>query len=214
MGGATLYYVHDPMCAWCWGFRPVWQDLQQRLRTHLPDAVDVVTRVGGLAPDSDQPMPPALREYVQRVWRQVAATVPGTRFNADFWRQCEPRRSTYPACRAVLAVRRLDRRLEDAMVSAIQRAYYLEAGNPADAAVLIACAVSVGLDAQVFERVFNDPARHADLASELRCVRSLGVMGFPGLVVRTPGGLVPVAPHYTDAQAMFMRIQAAVVKTP
>ncbi|MFT6977114.1 MAG: putative protein-disulfide isomerase, partial [Shewanella psychromarinicola] len=27
MPNTTLYYVHDPMCSWCWGYRPTWDTL-------------------------------------------------------------------------------------------------------------------------------------------------------------------------------------------
>ena len=43
---ATLYYVHDPMCSWCWGFAPVWQEVRERL-TDSP--VQVKYLLGGLA---------------------------------------------------------------------------------------------------------------------------------------------------------------------
>ena len=192
----------------------MWRTLQRRLAARWSDAVAITACVGGLAPDSDQPMPPAMREYLQQVWRRIAETVPGVRFNADFWRRCEPRRSTYPACRAVLAARRLARSSEDAMVLAIQQAYYLHARNPSDAAVLTDCAAAVGLAPAAFDAAFHDPARHAELAQELRFVRSLGVTGFPSLVLRTPTGRAPIAPHYTDVDAMLSAIEAALVRTP
>ena len=44
---AVLYYVHDPMCSWCWGFRPTWLALQDQ----LPEGVRVQRLLGGLAPD-------------------------------------------------------------------------------------------------------------------------------------------------------------------
>ena len=58
---STLYYAHDPMCSWCWGFRPVWQSL----RRQLPPAVRVVRLLGGLAPDNDEPMPEAMLELIR-----------------------------------------------------------------------------------------------------------------------------------------------------
>ncbi|MBE8572891.1 DsbA family protein, partial [Vibrio sp. OPT46] len=26
-----LYYVHDPMCSWCWGYKPTLDKLKQQL---------------------------------------------------------------------------------------------------------------------------------------------------------------------------------------
>jgi putative protein-disulfide isomerase len=25
----TLYYVYDPMCSWCWGYKPVWLQIKE-----------------------------------------------------------------------------------------------------------------------------------------------------------------------------------------
>ena len=59
----TLYYVHDPMCSWCWGYRPQWL----KLKAALPEHVHVVSVLGGLAPDNHQPMPPGMREDLREL---------------------------------------------------------------------------------------------------------------------------------------------------
>ena len=94
----TVYLIVDPMCSWCWGFRPVWDEFQGT----LPDEVAVVDLMGGLAPDTEQPMDAPTRDYVQSAWRAVAQRT-GARFNFAFWDECSSRRTTYPACRAVVA---------------------------------------------------------------------------------------------------------------
>ena len=86
----TLYYVHDPMCSWCYAFTPVWTQIQQQ----LPASLRVQYVLGGLAPDSDQIMPPETRAYIQSQWRKIIQDVPGTLFNFEFWAQCQPCRST------------------------------------------------------------------------------------------------------------------------
>ena len=53
----TLTYVHDPMCSWCYAFRPVWEAIV----AGLPDGVRVRRLLGDLAPDNDRPMPEELR---------------------------------------------------------------------------------------------------------------------------------------------------------
>ncbi len=80
---AVLYHVHDPMCSWCWGFRKVWE----QLRAALPSAVRVVNVVGGLAPDSDEPMPLEQRRTIAGYWSEVAEQT-GAEFNFDFWHNC------------------------------------------------------------------------------------------------------------------------------
>lgn len=114
----TLYYVHDPMCSWCWGFRPA----LDALLAGLPPSVRVERLLGGLASDSDEPMSDSMREQLQQTWRRIQRRIPGTRFDFDFWARCSPRRSTWPACRAVIAARRQDPAFDQAMTYAVQRA--------------------------------------------------------------------------------------------
>ena len=99
---STLHYIHDPMCSWCWGFRSAWHDLTSRLLETYPELI-IRNVVGGLAPDSDEPMPMEMQQMLQSAWQRIQHTIPNTSFNYDFWRIGEPRRSTYPACRAVIA---------------------------------------------------------------------------------------------------------------
>ena len=120
------------------------------LRAQLPTDVTLRKVVGGLAPDNDQPMPEEMRMKVKGFWRTIQETVPGTRFNFAFWENCTPRRSTYNACRAVLAAARLSPRHEDLMIEAIQHAYYLDARNPSDVATLTDLAGTIGLDRERF----------------------------------------------------------------
>ena len=125
-----LIYVHDPMCSWCWGYKPTWQKLESALANILP----IEYRIGGLAADSDQPMSADMQLQLQAIWQKISSQL-GTEFNFDFWRDCQPRRSTYPSCRAALIARSFNK--EPQMIAAIQQAYYLQAQNPSDEAVLI-----------------------------------------------------------------------------
>ncbi len=105
--------------------------------TGLPENVIAQRILGGLAPDTDQPMPLEMQTKLKGIWQKIQQVVPGTEFNFDFWEKCSPRRSTYQACRAVIAARNQDPANEEAMILAIQHAYYLEAKNPADLSTLI-----------------------------------------------------------------------------
>ncbi|HFD11524.1 MAG TPA: DsbA family protein, partial [Crenotrichaceae bacterium] len=148
---STLYYIHDPMCSWCWAFRPVWQTVQQQ----LPQHIEVNYLLGGLAADTNQPMPETLQNTIRQTWQHIQTAVPGTEFNHEFWTTCQPRRSTYPACRAVIAARTQGNQYEQAMINAIQHAYYLDAKNPSDDEVLIELAAKLKLDLKQFQTDLN-----------------------------------------------------------
>lgn len=190
----TLTYVHDPMCSWCYAFRPVWEAIV----AGLPDGVRVRRLLGGLAPDNDRPMPEELRAQLQATWRRIRQVVPGTEFNFAFWTECAPRRSTYPACRAVLAAMRQGAEHEVPMVHAIQHAYYREARNPSDADTLVALAGALGLDRERFAADLDRPETRAELARQIAAARALGVDSFPSLVLETADGPHWLAHHYTD----------------
>ena len=68
------------MCSWCYAFSQSWDALQQELSANI----QVVYLLGGLAPDSKDPMPLATQKMVQQAWRRIEQTVPGVQFNWDF----------------------------------------------------------------------------------------------------------------------------------
>ncbi len=200
---ATLYYVHDPMCSWCWAFFPTWH----KIRQELPSTVRVQYLLGGLAPDTGQPMPLALQQKIQEIWVTIKKHVPGTEFNFDFWTQCQPRRATYPACRAVISAAKQKPGLGEAMVEAIQRAYYLRAQNPADDTTLIALATILQLDEQRFSEDLNSPETQKELVRQIEFSRAIGVRSFPSLILRRGNSDFPVAFDYNDPWVAINKIR-------
>ena len=172
-----LYLIVDPMCSWCWGFRSPWQAFLKA----LPESVVVTDLMGGLAPDTDQPMEQATREYVQQAWRTVGIRT-GATFNFEFWQVNQPRRSTYPACRAVIAAGLQEPASRRSMYDAIQHGYFLEARNPSDLAILAVMAGEIGLDTARFSQDMRSSLVQDVLEAELKQVRALGVAGFPTVI--------------------------------
>ena len=199
----TLYYVHDPMCSWCYGFAPVYD----RLVASLPEELGLKRIVGGLAPDSDAPMPAETREYVQRQWRRIEEMIPGRKFNCDFWTQCRPRRSTYPACRAVIAARAQGEGADLAMSRAIQSAYYDQARNPSDVDTLVELGGEIGLDGDRLAGAMASEAVAEQLRQELTYARELGVRGFPSLVLHDGNDHRLITINYLDHEPMLAEIR-------
>ena len=192
---SVLYYVHDPMCSWCWGFAPVLAQLLQR----LPAEIRVVRLLGGLAVDSDQPMPVALQRTIEATWQRIQERIPGTQFNYGFWRQCAPRRSTWPACRAVIAARAQGDEFDERMTRAIQLAYYTQARNPSDEHTLLELADELGLDSNAFAAALAGKAVQQQLLGEIERARQLHATGFPSLVLDAAGSIWPIAVDYNDS---------------
>jgi len=174
----TLYYIADPMCSWCWGFQPTLESIIDI----LPEEIDVRYVMGGLAKDSDEPMPADTLEYVKQQWQLVTDRT-GAQFNWDFWTACQPRRSTYPACRAAIAAgEQQGAGLED-MFHAIQRAYYMEARNPSDLETLISLAAELKLDVDRFSTDIVSPGINDMLYKDFELRRSFHADKFPTVIL-------------------------------
>ena len=194
-----LYYVHDPMCSWCWAYRPT----LLRLREALPDYIEWCNVLGGLAPDSDQPMPEGTRDMVQGHWKHIHQEL-GTAFNFDFWTHCQPRRSTYISCRAVLAAE--DQGFEEDMILAIQEAYYLRAMNPSDEETLVQLASELNMDVEKFGNSLSSHTTEEELQEQITQVRAWPVSGFPSFLLNTHGLVRPLPLDYRDHEVTLSAI--------
>jgi putative protein-disulfide isomerase len=182
---STLYYIHDPMCSWCWGYKPVWNALEKA----LPMDIKVEYVAGGLAADSNEPMPIAQQSMIKAHWKTIEEKL-GTKFNYDFWQNNVARRSTYNACRAVIAAK--TQNAEQEMLFAIQKGYYLRALNPSDNEMLIQfaqelIAEGVNINLNQFVNELTSDTTQQELLRQIQLSRQLSIHGFPSLVLESAG---------------------------
>ncbi|PKG56904.1 DsbA family protein [Shewanella sp. Choline-02u-19] len=202
MNLATLFYVYDPMCSWCWGYKPTWSLLENQLKQQFPDLA-IEYRLGGLAADTDEPMPQDMQVFLQQTWQRISVQL-GTQFNFDFWTECQPKRATYPACRAILLAR--DAGLEAEFYLAVQQAYYLEAKNPSDDTTLVDIASKLAMDREAFAKALNSDLTKSRLQQEISQTRRLPIQGFPSLVLALNGDLILIELDYKNAPTSFNQI--------
>ena len=190
------------MCSWCWGFSHTWN----KVKNSLPSEINVQYVLGGLAPDSSEVMPNEMREYIQMNWHKIEQKIPGVSFNYTFWDSCTPKRSTYPACRAVIAVKNQNSDLEQTMVKLIQQAYYLEAKNPSEDDVLISLAKTLDLDIKQFTQDLNSESTQQLLSDDIALMQSMGVSSFPSLVLQTTNGIKSITIDYNNPKLILNQI--------
>lgn len=187
------------MCSWCYAFSQSWNALLKA----LPRNIEIVYLVGGLAPDTTEPMPLTTQKMVQQAWQRIEQTVPGVHFNWDFWSRNTPIRSTYPACRAVLAAKKQRTEAEVEMIRAIQTAYYQQAKNPSLAETLHACAHEIGLDVSTFIEDLKSSAIENELQQQIQQARSMDVHSYPSLRLINNHTVFPIAIDYLNHQTML-----------
>ena len=149
-----------------------------------------------------------MQAMLQQTWQRIETMIPGKQFNFDFWNQCVPRRSTFPACRAVIAAREQGDQYDVIMTQAIQQAYYQQARNPSDDATLIELAGEIELDQQRFASQLLDAKIHQQLLDEINTARSIGIDSFPSLMMERGGQYYPVLSNYTNVDQILNQINA------
>jgi putative protein-disulfide isomerase len=159
-------------------------------------------------------MPVVLQQKIQQTWRRIEQTVPNMLFNYDFWLINIPVRSTYPACRAILAARQQGAGFEDKMIGAIQTAYYQKAKNPSLPSTLLQCALEVGLAVDKFANDLASDEIEEELQNEIVTARSLSVISYPSLLLEHGSRLFPVSVDYLDHETMIREIASILEKTP
>ena len=202
----TIYYILDPMCSWCWGFHHVFTRFQDWLE-ESQHQIDYQYIMGGLAPDSEEPMPEHMQSYIQQHWHAVEQKT-GARFNFDFWTSCEARRSTWPACRAVIAAGLQGAAYIPKMIYAIQTAYYTQAQNPSLTETLERAAISIGLELSQFSTDFTSDEVAQLFKQDRQQSQSLGVQGFPALVCHRDGQNQILSSGYLDLATLKQRWQS------
>ena len=197
-----LYYVHDPMCSWCWGFSRVLNELLES----LPKEIEVHRLLGGLAVDSDVPMPDNIQQTIKSNWSRIEDRIPGVKFNFDFWCKCIPRRSTYPACRAVIAARQQGQQYDLLMTKEIQKAYYQDALNPSDNITFIKLAENLNLSIEKFEKDLLSDKVQEQLMEEISQARELFAESFPNLVLQVGDENFSIPIDYNNSKIMLDEI--------
>lgn len=188
---ATLHYVHDPLCGWCYAAAP----LLRAARGLLP----VQAHGGGMmAGTARQPVTAQLRAYVQPHDLRIAQMT-GQPFGAA-WHDGLLRDTTAvldsgPPTTAMLAAAqlgtaeaRVGRDLD--LLARMQQAQYVEGRRLADPAVLQALAVDIGLDGAAFAQAYGTlagAATNAHINESRRLLARLGGRGFPTFALERDG---------------------------
>lgn len=198
-------YVMDPMCAWCYGFQP---ELDRFLEQYPLAEVDWI--MGGLAPDTKEPMNENLKEAIASYWHKIEG-VSQVKFNHSYWDRNTPYRSTYQACRAVISAEKLAVKSAQNMVKAIQSAYYREARNPSLDKTLIDCAGTIGLSEEQFLGALHSKETEIQFQEHLAITRRFQVSGFPALFYINKEKQVYSLTHgFCKAEALVERFRSIV----
>jgi putative protein-disulfide isomerase len=193
----SLIYVVDPMCSWCWGFSPVFEEIVQLYH----DQVMIQVLLGGLRPGNTERFDEQRRAYILSHWHAVHART-GQPFNFTFQMGSSFTYDTEPPSRAIAVVRRLTPEKEFAFLKFAQEAFYVKNKDVTKEDVLADLAGALGIDRAGFLKEFNDPAIKQFVREEFDQARQLGVGGFPTLLGRNEPELITFTHGYQSTEAL------------
>ena len=175
-----ILIIVDPMCSWCWGFSPVLRALDEAYNNYAP----VFPIVGGLRPLTSDPMNDRAKEEIQQHWKNVNEAS-GQPFDFSFFDRKNFIYDTEPACRALVTVRFLKPKCSLAFLELLHQAFYAENRDITDSNVLASLAEVVGVDPSDFKEFFPTRKMVYLTASDFFRSQSMGVSGFPTIILRS-----------------------------
>ncbi|SDZ53630.1 putative protein-disulfide isomerase [Variovorax sp. YR266] len=187
--GATLHYIFDPLCGWCYAAAP----LVDAARS-VP-GLKVEFHGGGMMTGANRrSITPQWREYVMPHDRRIAELT-GQPFGEGYFegllRDTGATMDSEPPTTAILAAESLRAGGGLDMIHRLQRAHYVEGQRIADEQVLKAIAAELGFNAEAFASAFErlsgeSTARH--FAESRQFLQRAGGQGFPTFVLTRPDG--------------------------
>ena len=179
-----ILLIVDPMCSWCWGFSPT---IGATAEEFAGQAL-IFPIVGGLRPLTEDPMTGQAKAEVRHHWADVEKAS-GQSFDYSFFDRDGFIYDTEPACRALVTVRTLKPEAALGFLAAQHRAFYAENRDITDAAVLAELAETAGVDRDAFLAAFPTRKLIYLTATDFFRSQSMGVTGFPTVVLRSEGNL-------------------------
>lgn len=183
---ATLHYVYDPYCGWCYGLAPL-----VSVADGMP-GLKVVPHSGGmLAGAQAQLMSPEWRDFVRPHEERITA-LSGQKFGEAYQQGTQfdynVKLDSGPPTAAMLAAESLaGAGLK--MLKRLQTAYYVEGKHISDPGELVRIAVEIGLDAKAFTGAYEEASLGLDehFRSTQGFLEALDGRGYPTLAIEQDG---------------------------
>ncbi|MET9293381.1 DsbA family protein [Streptomyces sp. NPDC003077] len=180
-----LTYAFDAYCGWCYGFGPAVHDFARR---HA-DRIELRVLSGGLF-TGPQAVPVSAFPYISEANARIAQLT-GATFGAAYEKTLARGSAVMDSADAAAGLIALRRQAPERMldaVDAMQRAWYQDGRSLSDVQVHRDIAEHLGLDADAVAADYAAPDSRGQAEREFREVRSLGVRGYPTLLLHTPAG--------------------------
>ena len=203
----AIIYAYDALCGWCYGFGPVVEQLHARWHHAFPFEVMSGGMVRGAQVRPIRHMAGYIRQSAPQLARTTGVTL-GKKFLDGLLTQGNYVSNSEPPARALVAFRRYRPDQQLAFARALQQAFYGEGKDLNHDATYRALATGFGLDADKFMADLHAPATAREARAEFDRLATLGVNGFPTLLLREGGRHHELTRGYQSLPALEALLQA------
>ncbi len=189
MSTATLHYIYDPLCGWCYGAAPLVKAARE-----IAELRFVIHGGGMMAGSARQLASEGLREFIMpHVARITAMTGQpfGEAYTSGLLRDQTAMLDSEPPTVALLAAEAAAGRGADMLVR-MQKAHFVDGRALSDRAALASLAEDLGIDRAAFDAEFSKALGstvQAHMTESRRLLSRVGGQGFPTFALETSRGL-------------------------
>lgn len=209
----TIVYVGDPMCSWCYGIA---KELERLREFTLENGIDFKIMLGGLRPNA-QEWNDEFKAFLAHHWQEVSKKSDQV-FDYEFLKRESFSYSTLPGCKAVVLMRNFFEHVNQSektlsYFSDIQKAFFAKNIDPTDTEVLANIAQNYGIKKEIFIENFNEKYLENTTFAEFSQVQSLGVRGFPSVILFDDENPTFIAQGYAKSEKMIEKIKLTCKQT-
>lgn len=200
----TLIYGFDPLCGWCFAFRPS----MAALRAAFP-ALPITLRYGGLVTGERVAPIAATRDYLLNGLEQVrrtAGVAAGAAFYEGLLAEGTYISNSEPPCRAIWAVEQLAPAAAYAFADSLPEAFYVHGRPLDDPTVLRELAEAQGVDGAAFLECWQSPSAVQATQQAFQQAQRAGFTTYPTLVYQRGDTPTLVVRGFLAPEALVARV--------
>ena len=198
-----VIYVGDPMCSWCWGISP---QLNQLKETARENQISYQIVLGGLRPGGGDEWNEDFKNFLKHHWEEVNKRS-GQPFGFKLFERDTFNYDTEPACRAVVAARKLQPSIETRFFELVQHHFYVQNNDPKELDFYKPICRELGLDFKAFSEIYEDQSTIKATMAEFQLNRQWGVSGYPTVLFRKGEKLYAIARGYASFDQMWNMVE-------
>ncbi len=177
-GKHSIVYVADPICAWCYGFAPIFT----KIREKFSDKIDFTLVLGGLSiAEEVESFSEEVSERLKYHWKEVERTS-GRTFGYEILKNPNISADSEPGSRAIITAQRLNPNIAFDFLDRVSEKFHAEGKDPTKLETFLEAAEEFSLPLQEFREIYERKETLLEARNDFNYGYVLGVTGFPCLV--------------------------------